>query len=413
MSRVRKEFTKYFLDDYQKISPAIETASAKQSVTISDELNSFIQSIQSNGNIDGSDAPSNSTRKAISNISNSLSNLSNACIKYSEVENAYHILKEQLDSLSKGEKKYFEEINNEPTLEQFKYLVTNEDFTSSYKYDYSNYDKKHTDWDERITNYESQLDVLSENIIIIKEQISKVNDLSFNNIMSENFNLKLPSVISFTPADINGVLAVVPLLENIDTNEKYVNSLGMDVYKGKKIEIDSELSLIRFINMCYKEQGTVKGVAFESSQVINNFITKLGYEPTNVSELAEFMVTKIGNSYWYGGRTRKAYNDTSFSLDGATEDPFVEAVTDVLNGNRVLPVYVFEHDDLNDIKYIKLNGKTVDKYNRNNYIKGQTKIYTDPNSSYHYVFFAFPDGRGDPFGYLEKDSENMQEYIQS
>lgn len=134
-------------------------------------------------------------------------------------------------------------------------------------------------------------------------------------------------------------------------------------------------------NLCYQEQGTIKGASAEASIMCNLFEKQKKY-----TDLYDY----VRNGGWFA---RSAYWMDNGSSSGAV----VEAVKDVIiNGNRTLPTYVDEHDCFSDIKSIS----TGDVYDRDAYIKDVTVIKNVYGSTY--TFYEFPDSYSDPFGYTTK-----------
>ena len=149
--------------------------------------------------------------------------------------------------------------------------------------------------------------------------------------------------------------------------------------------------------MCMAEQGSPEGAKFELSLLINQFKSVHGREPTSASELSDFMQNfGYGGGHWYAARTRNMA-----SLPTA-EQSYIDAICEVLNGNRVLPSNVVEHDCFSDIAKIVVNGRTITDYNEiknhANYIRDNTVIYNKMGSVY--TFYEFAPNGGDPFGYF-------------
>ena len=82
---------------------------------------------------------------------------------------------------------------------------------------------------------------------------------------------------------------------------------------------------------------------------------------------------------------------------GKVSPEVLAGVRDVLvNGNRVLPLYVDEHDCISDIKSIS----TGNPKNRKHYIRGKTIVRNKYKSKW--TFWCFPDSKSDPFGYTDE-----------
>ena len=79
----------------------------------------------------------------------------------------------------------------------------------------------------------------------------------------------------------------------------------------------------------------------------------------------------------------------------------------LVEGKRVLPLYINEHDCIKcgsnryDITKIVVDGKTItaknELLNKKNYIKNKTVIYNRYGAVY--TFYEFPCSKCDPFGY--------------
>ena len=146
--------------------------------------------------------------------------------------------------------------------------------------------------------------------------------------------------------------------------------------------------------LCQHEQDSIEGAKAEASLIAN----KYEYDKSTKS-LHEYVRT---NPWW---------NSSSVYLSESDPQPkseILEGVRDVLvNGNRTLPKYVTEHDDLDSGEIIYIDNGNGQKYektseikDRSLYIKDVTKIKTTHHSANeYYVFYSFPDSISDPFGY--------------
>lgn len=143
-------------------------------------------------------------------------------------------------------------------------------------------------------------------------------------------------------------------------------------------------------NIVIHEQGGVVGWYAEASQIYNKTIIKYGPKATGDD------VRKICCSGWYAKGTSR-YNAGS---SNAVVNEIVRHVFCL--GLPTLPTYINEHDCLPDIKYVKNNGKAIDKSARSKYICNSTKIANKMGAAY--TFYCFPGGclgalRNDPFGW--------------
>lgn len=151
----------------------------------------------------------------------------------------------------------------------------------------------------------------------------------------------------------------------------------------------SEDKLRQIARLCTQEQGSIAGIKAEASQGANLLETNATYR----KKFGEDIYGMFRNSGWY-------YESAYFMDNGHATDAAIEAVRDVLvNGNRVFPQYVDEHDCLRDIKSVQTNGKFVNKNDRSNYVQGKTVITNTMGSKY--TFWAFPAPGCDPFGYTK------------
>lgn len=155
-------------------------------------------------------------------------------------------------------------------------------------------------------------------------------------------------------------------------------------FKTYKLSSDKLKQIAR---LCVQEQGCIAGVKAEASQAANLLETNAVYRKKYGSDIYTFM----RNSGWY-------YKASYFMDNGTASDSAIEAVKDVLiNGKRVFPQYVDEHDCLADIKWVKTNGLFINKNDKSKYVQGKTVIANNMGSTY--TFWAFPAPGCDPFGY--------------
>lgn len=159
----------------------------------------------------------------------------------------------------------------------------------------------------------------------------------------------------------------------------------MAIYKGTKYNLTSS-QLTQISRLCVQEQGA-SGAAAEASQMANNY--ELNANKKKYPTLYDY----VRNGGWY-------YRAAYYMDNGSASKATIAKVQDVLEGgNRVLPLYVDEHDCISDIAWIKNNGKEVSKTNKSNYIPNVTVIHNKMGSTY--TFFCFPAPGCDPFGYTD------------
>ena len=162
----------------------------------------------------------------------------------------------------------------------------------------------------------------------------------------------------------------------------------MKIYKGKKYSL-TDAQVTKLARLCVQEQGA-GGAAAEASQMANN------YEINGNKSKYPTLYDYVRNSGWY-------YKAAYYMDHGSASQATIDKVRDVLvNGNRVLPLYVDEHDCISDIAWIKNNGREENKSNRGNYIPDVTVIHNKMGSTY--TFFRFPAPGCDPFGYTKAPS---------
>lgn len=143
-------------------------------------------------------------------------------------------------------------------------------------------------------------------------------------------------------------------------------------------------------NLAKQEQGTVEGARAEVCLMANLLEGSPLYRKKYGDDIYKF----VRESGWF---SRAAY----WMDNGDAGEAYRRAVYAVLvDGKRVVPPYVNEHDCFNDIASAKNNGAEIDKLNRAQYRPGVTKIRNDYGSAY--TFFCFPTWSSDPFGYTDK-----------
>ena len=160
----------------------------------------------------------------------------------------------------------------------------------------------------------------------------------------------------------------------------------------------TENQIIKIARLCTQEQGSIAGIKAEASQAANLLETNKYYRDRYGSDIYDFM----RNCGWY-------FRASHYMDNGSASQAAIQAVKDVLvNGNRVFPQYVDEHDCIKDIDYIKLHGEKVNKTDKANYKKGQTIIKNKMGSLY--TFYEFPDSNCDPFGYTQEAYNYVKEH---
>ena len=147
-------------------------------------------------------------------------------------------------------------------------------------------------------------------------------------------------------------------------------------YKFKRYKL-STAQLEHIAGMCAQEQGgSVDGVKFEASLAANLYESGRGKGFATINDY-------IRNSGWFAASSK----DKSTS-----NKKLVNAVKDVLvNGNRVLPPQIDEHDWTGDIKSLSTGG---DKTKRSSYKQFSTVVHAIST----WTFYCWPKFTDDPFG---------------
>ena len=148
----------------------------------------------------------------------------------------------------------------------------------------------------------------------------------------------------------------------------------------------NDQELLACARLCQQEQGTATGAAAEMSLALNLYERNT----SRYSSVYDYM----RNSGWFA--------NAAYYMDyGKCTGAVLNAVSDVLAGNRTLPEYVDEHDCVSDIISIS----TGNKHNRADYIPDKTVIKNSYGSVY--TFYSFPDDGSDPFGYTSKPMDRL------
>lgn len=172
------------------------------------------------------------------------------------------------------------------------------------------------------------------------------------------------------------------------------------IVSGDKHNVsDDDIKWITKVCVC--EQGSnIDGIKAEASLIVNRYEL--------YGDSSSSIKTYVIKSKWFAcaGAERSITNDQ------------ISAVKDVIvNGNRVFPPYVDEHDCINcnssnkcsngslgDICSITNNGRSItnmsDLKNRSRYVSGKTVIHNVYGGDY--TFYSFPCSSCDPFGYTSQ-----------
>lgn len=152
----------------------------------------------------------------------------------------------------------------------------------------------------------------------------------------------------------------------------------------------SPSEITKIARLCKQEQGSLIGAKAEASLAANILETNPVYR------------SRYGNDIYNFMRTSRWFYKAAYYMDrGDASNEIVEGVRDVLvNGNRVLPLFVDEHDGLGDIVSVTNNGQEISKLDRASYVQDTTIIKNRMSSTYK--FWCFPDSNSDPFGYTNE-----------
>ena len=148
--------------------------------------------------------------------------------------------------------------------------------------------------------------------------------------------------------------------------------------------------------LCNQEQGTVEGAAAEASLMANRYELYGGGKEGDAGQLYQYIRT----SGWWA-------NAANFMDNGNADEKVISAVKSVLvDGKRVLPKYVDEHDCISDISSATNDGKSINLDNRSEYVSNKTIIKNSYGSTY--TFYSFPAHASDPFGTTLSESKRNE-----
>lgn len=167
-------------------------------------------------------------------------------------------------------------------------------------------------------------------------------------------------------------------------------------FKGKQYNLN-DTQITQIANAMQQEQSGDAGIASEVSLAANLLETRSNYQSTYGNDFVRFMQ----NAKWFASVTRRAATNTSKS--NLESQSYHDVVKDVLvNGNRVFPLGIDEHDCFSDISYATNNGDSISVRDRSSYKPGVTKIHNRYGSNYTFYAWADPSkNSGDPFGYTK------------
>lgn len=143
-------------------------------------------------------------------------------------------------------------------------------------------------------------------------------------------------------------------------------------------------------NLCKQEQGSVEGARNEACLIANLLEGTPKYK------------AKYGNDIYQFARTSGWFSRAAYWMDnGDAGDGYRKAVRDVLvEGKRILPPFVNEHDSFADIESARNGWDYISIKDRSQYKPGTTVIRNRYGSTY--TFWCFPTWSSDPFGLTKR-----------
>lgn len=189
----------------------------------------------------------------------------------------------------------------------------------------------------------------------------------------------------------------------------------MSSFSGQKYDLtDGQLKGIIAVAKA-ENGGTLHGLQLELSIMPNLY----EHNSPNGERTGTALVKYVLEGGWFSKNSTKEYSE---DYSGYSSDEWDAAVSILREGNRTIPAQILEHDSINDIGSIELDGtKYTDAANIKkfeNYKTGKTKINNNMGSSYIFYTWANPDGTqisdssggnltGDPFGYFEDNAPSQ------
>ena len=245
MSKLTRNPKKYY-DNYteviSKIDSAVECASERQALKISESVSSETSKLSS-VSASGDDAVESlvSLVQTIGNQFNTLASLAN---QYgSQIEPLYEKVQTQLKDLKKQEDSYKKICNDGPDDQSDKYYKT---INNERKFQQALYDTDVRMWNDKLDHYEIQLQNMCIILDSIISQLSSVNSASIESVASNGFNFQVPDIIPFVTDDMissvksiekfsinDGKVTIGDNKYNIEYNENkdaYINVDGQDVH---------------------------------------------------------------------------------------------------------------------------------------------------------------------------------------
>lgn len=213
------------------------------------------------------------------------------------------------------------------------------------------------------------------------------------------------STVDIKPDDPTYLAVIEPNLEyTTGGSSSSSSSSGIaysgKIYPGQKYNLsDAQISgLIAVVK--HENGGSLEAMQTEATQMANLF----EYKKKNTARTADNFVDYVVNGGWYAAG--KYYSTSNRSY---TQAEF-NAMKDIwVNGNRIMPAQVVEHDCIKcgnsyDIVWAKNDGVSFNVDDRSKYISGKTLLHNRYGSTYVFYKFATNSTRqGDPFGYFQSN----------
>ena len=254
--------------------------------------------------------------------------------------------------------------------------------------------------------------IICNNSLIVEASTIKLNKTSLIMQYKEGYYLKLNTIYKPTWLSKNTNIATV-------SRDGFVRAKGLGTtvivakLKGKtykcKIKVKSKKikkynlskkQLSQLASVCYHEQGSNKGAAAEASLMANLFESPRGKKfGTGATGLYNY----VKKSGWFANASK------SMKKNDAPKSVIADVKQVLVNGKRILPEYVDEHDYIYDIVKVTNNGKEFKRKKRKLYKHDITQIRNKFGTNYY--FYSFPDKYSDAFGYTSKyNKHTMGEY---
>lgn len=174
------------------------------------------------------------------------------------------------------------------------------------------------------------------------------------------------------------------------------------VFHGTEYTALTDEQIWMIAHICELENDGADGVAFQCCFLANLFeLYTLKYGDSKYGTGTEGLIAYITDTsraqyilQVYKGHFAYGCSDNSIT------DEELEVVRDILvNGNRIIPQYVNEHDWIYDISSATNNGVSFSPTDRSQYTQDVTIVKNIYSSTW--TFYAFCKEGGDPYGYTD------------